>query len=280
MVIFSDCKINLGLNVVQKRPDGYHELVTCMMPIPWHDIIEILPSESGNTELITLGNSIACTPDKNLVMRAYLKLKDLYGLPPVKIILQKIVPDGAGLGGGSSDASHTLKALNELFSLGLTNETLAEIACTIGADCPFFIYDEPMIAQGIGEVLSPILLPLDGYTIVIAKPLGVNISTREAYEGIKPKTPEIPLPELLKLSPTEWMGKIKNDFEPHIFALAPQIAQLKEMMLSQGAVYASMSGSGASVYGIFNDDKMAEEVLFKVKDLPHFKYKVNIKNIQ
>ncbi len=272
MLTFTDCKINIGLDVIRRRPDGYHDIVTCMYHIPWGDIVEIIPSQSGETTLTVLGKQVDCPPEKNLVMKAYRALESDYNLPPVDLILQKIVPDGAGLGGGSSDASHTLMLLNNIYNLGIPTSKLSEIAKSLGADCPFFIYDTPMIAEGIGEILTPINLDLSGYTIVIIKPDSVNVSTKQAYAGITPAQPTTPLADLLKLPIEDWQGRIKNDFESSIFPLAPQIADIKNTLLEIGAVYASMSGSGASVYGIFNNDKMADEAINRFPHYQSFRY--------
>lgn len=274
MISFSNCKINLGLNIVRRRDDGYHDIETCMMPVPWHDIIEILPSSSAHTSLTVLGNKVDCPPEKNLVMKAYNAISNRYNIPPLDIILRKIVPDGAGLGGGSSDAAHIMRLINTTFSLGITTKELASIAATIGADCAFFAYDSPMICKGIGDIMEPIGLNLCGYSIVIAKPLGVSISTKEAYAGVTPMSPVMPIRDILSQPISQWQGNLVNDFETSIFRIAPQIAALKQMMLDNGALYASMSGSGASVYGIFNDDFLTDRVISDVKDIPHFCFKV------
>lgn len=270
MITFTNCKINIGLDVVRRRPDGYHDIVTCMYPIPWHDVIEIIPATGPDSSLVVLGNKVDCPPEKNLVMKAFRRLQSEYDLPQVDIILQKIVPDGAGLGGGSSDAAHTLLLLNDMFALNLDKPRLAEIATQLGADCPFFIYNTPAIAQGIGEILTPIDLDLSGYTIVIAKPQDVNISTKEAYAGITPAEPLTPLPTLLSMPIAEWQATVKNDFEKSIFPLAPKIADLKRLFMRSGAVYTSMSGSGASVYGIFPKGEVPDSLLQQIDSLPHF----------
>ena len=274
MIEFTDCKINIGLDVVRRRPDGYHDIATCMYHIPWGDVVEIIPSSDSETTLTLLGNKVDCPAEKNLVMKAYRALESEYSLPAMNIILQKIVPDGAGLGGGSSDASHTLRLLNKMCNLGITDIRLAEIAKNLGADCPFFVYDSPMIAEGIGEKLTPINLDLSGYTIAIVKPESVNISTKQAYAGITPTHPATPLHQLLKLPIEQWQGRVKNDFEASIFPLAPQIAELKQALLEAGAIYASMSGSGASVYGIFSNDKMAERAVNRFTTYQKFVYNV------
>lgn len=274
MIRFTNCKINLGLDVTSRRADGYHDISTCMFPIPWHDIVEVVPTDKPYTTLTVLGNKVNCESEKNLVMKAYRLLQREFGIPDLEIILQKIVPDGAGLGGGSSDATHTLILLNEMLSLGLTRDQIAYRATSLGADCPFFAYDHPMLAEGIGERLTPIEVDLRGYTIVIAKPEGVNISTREAYEGIVPREPAEPIAEILKLPVERWQGRLKNDFEESIMKKAPAIANLKSMIMEAGAVYASMSGSGASVYGIFRNDKMSDRITSLVTGYPHFIYEI------
>lgn len=274
MITFTNCKINLGLDVVARRPDGYHDISTCMLPIPWHDIVEVIPSDKPEPTLTVLGNKVDCPIEKNLVMKAYRLLENEFGLPPVDIVLQKIVPDGAGLGGGSSDATHTLRLLNDMMNLGLGREQIAKRASTLGADCAFFAYDGPMLAEGIGEKLTPACIDLRGYTIVIAKPEAVNISTREAYSGITPRRPETPISDILRMPVDQWQGLLKNDFEESVMSKAPQIARLKHLIMEAGAVYASMSGSGASVYGIFESDKMSDHITSLIADHPHFVYNI------
>jgi len=249
MVAFSNCKINIGLDIVSKRADGYHDLVTAMVPVPWHDVIEIVPADK--TELICLGRPVDCPPEKNLVMKAYRAMAERFDIHPYKIILQKIVPDGAGLGGGSADATAMLRLINDTEELHLSADEIAAIAATIGADCPFFAYDRTMLATGTGTTLQPVDIDLSGLYLLIAKPKGVSISTKQAYAGIKPALPQEPLADLLRLPIDQWQERIKNDFEPSIFTIAPQVRDLKETMLRGGALYASMSGSGSSVYGLF-----------------------------
>lgn len=263
MIVFPNAKINLGLNIVAKRPDGYHDLDMVMIPVGWRDILEIVPAKTGVTTLTTTGRPVDCLPEKNLVYKAWSRLNDwLDGdLPPVDIYLHKIIPDGAGLGGGSADASFTLTALNSLFSLGLDEKTLCDIAATLGADCPFFIYNRPMLCSGTGTYMQPIDVRLDGVNhIVIAKPKGVSVSTAEAYGGVKPQTPAVYTGMAVSQhSPAEWRELLFNGFEPHIFAAKPTIAVIKQKMYDSGALYASMSGSGSAVYGLFSDAKMADE---------------------
>lgn len=257
MLAFAPCKINIGLDIVAKRPDGYHDIVTAMVPVPWCDIVEAVPAAGSESTLTVLGRKVDCPPEKNLVMRALRAMQARYGIPDVDLTLQKIVPDGAGLGGGSSDASTTLLILNDLFDLNRPKEELAEVAATLGADCPFFVYNRPMLCTGTGTEMRPIDIDLSGLTLLIAKPQGVCVSTKEAYAGVKPAHPAEPLDELLRLPATQWQGRVKNDFERSIFPIAPQCAALKEQMLAHGAVYASMTGSGAAVFGLFTSPAAA-----------------------
>ena len=263
MVTFPNAKINIGLNITSRRSDGYHNIETIMVPIPWCDVLEIVPAQSNKTTLTTYGREVKCEMEKNLVVKAYRAMEALYNLPPVDIYLHKIIPDGAGLGGGSADAAYTLKTLNELFELGVSNDELAKIAAKIGADCPFFIYNTPTFAHGIGTDFSPINLDLSGYQILVVKPQ-VSVPTAQAYAGVTPSTPDIPLTQLIKLPIEQWQSTIKNDFEHSIFPIHPIVAQIKQQIIDLGAEYSSMSGSGSAVYGIFKGDKLSE------KDIPTF----------
>ena len=250
MILFPNAKINLGLYITAKRPDGYHDLLTAFYPVGWHDILEIVPAKGDETTLTVTGRSVECPPEKNLVMRAYRALSQVAPLPPVDIYLHKVIPDGAGLGGGSADAAFTIFGLNNMFGLGLSREDMARIAAGIGADCPFFIYDRPMIATGIGDVFSPCEVNLAGTPVLIVKP-EVHVPTRDAYAGVTPREPDVDLCAVLASPVAEWQGRLVNQFEESVFPLHPEIAALKEAMLEAGAAYASMSGSGSSVFGIF-----------------------------
>lgn len=258
MVIFSSCKINLGLRVTARRPDGYHNVETVMLPVPWGDVIEILPSEGKETVLVSTGIPVDCTPEKNLVMKAYRAVAAVRDLPPVRLVLDKIVPHGAGLGGGSADATSTIIGLNTYFSLGMTTDEMAAIAAGIGADCPFFVYSLPMLATGTGTTLKPVDIPaVRGKWLLIVKPASVSISTREAYAGINPSMPQTNLLDTLSRPISTWQSAVVNDFEASIFPLAPDVAAAKRHMLQAGALYASMSGSGSAVYGIFENQAQA-----------------------
>lgn len=270
MIVFPNAKINLGLYITGKRPDGYHDISTVMVPVGWRDVLEITPSEDSKVSIITLGRKIECPPEKNLVVKAYNALSSFVGgLPPVIFRLEKIIPDGAGLGGGSADASFAILGLNDMFNLGLPKETLAKVAETVGADCPFFIYNRPALCEGKGEEISfNLYLSLKDKSILIVKPYVTAVSTREAYEGVNPKMPGNNIKDILLLSPENWMGKLINDFEPSIFKKLPVLHEVKNTMLENGARYASMTGSGAAVFGIFDNDNMAERAsnLFKQCD--------------
>ena len=269
MVTFPNAKINIGLNITTRRNDGYHNIESIMMPIPWCDILEIVPAKGTETSLTIYGREVNCPTEKNLVMRAYRAMEQLYYLPAVEIYLNKIIPDGAGLGGGSSDAAFTLTTLNKIFELGASNEELASIASTIGADCPFFIYNTPMFASGIGTKLSQISLDLSGYNILVVKP-HVNVPTAQAYAGVTPSMPIHSLSTLISAPIEQWQTTIKNDFEDSIFPKNPIINKCKQQIIEMGAIYTSMSGSGSAVYGIFKRDKLSEDTILDFKQCDTF----------
>lgn len=251
MVVFPHCKINIGLDIVGRLPNGYHLLETVMIPAGWKDVLELTPATE--TQLTVTGRAVDCPAEKNLVMKAYTALADFTGgLPPTDIRLHKVIPDGAGLGGGSADAAFTLLALNDLYNLGFSKEILARIASEIGADCPFFIYSQPMLCTGTGTDLQPLELPeeLGFFTVAIVKP-PVGVSTAEAYRGVKIQQPARPLAQRVARAVEDWQGLVVNAFEDTVIPRCPRIGQAKAQLLSLGAVYASMSGSGSAVYGLF-----------------------------
>ena len=253
MILRANCKINLGLNVVARRADGYHDLQTVMLPLyDLCDEVIVEPCE-GSSEFIQQGLVVDCDAEHNLCMKALRLMQQRYGVGEVRITLDKRIPFGAGLGGGSSDATAVIKALNELFILGLSEDELVDIASELGSDTAFFVRNTPQLCTGRGEKMEPIDLPLSGKYVVVAKP-AEGVSTREAYGGVKPHLPEISLSEALAHPIGEWQGVVKNDFEAHIFETHPSIAELKQMMLDAGALYASMSGSGSAVFGIFETE--------------------------
>jgi len=252
MITFPNIKINLGLSITEKRPDGYHNLETVFYPVALEDALEIRtnPEAQQKFTLHQHGMEIAGNPENNLVVKAYLLLDKEFHLPPVEIHLYKHIPSGAGLGGGSSDAAFMLKLLNEHYNLQLSDNQLEDYAATLGADCAFFIKNTPTYAEGIGNIFSPIELSLKGYRIMIVKP-DVFVSTREAFANICPHRPEYPVREVIRRPVAEWKDTLINDFEASVFPQYPVIGEIKEELYHQGAIYASMSGSGSSVFGLF-----------------------------
>lgn len=251
MICFPNAKINLGLNIISKRPDGYHNLETIFYPIPIKDALEIIVHEEQTCDsFIETGIKIDSSPDNNLVMRALKLMRAKYQFPPVEVHLLKKIPFGAGLGGGSADASFMLKLLNDTFELKATNEELVELAVQLGADCPFFIYNHPVFASGIGEVFEEVSLSLKDYFFVLIKP-DIHVATKDAFALVSPKKPDISLKEIIKAPVNDWKNMMTNDFEKSVFEKYPAIGLIKEDLYKHGALYASMSGSGSSVFGIF-----------------------------
>lgn len=263
MITFPNAKINLGLNIVEKRPDGYHNLETIFYPIPLQDALEITPWEGGERKykLAQSGIQIAGDDEHNLVVKAYKLLDNLHNLPPIEINLLKHIPSGAGLGGGSADAAFMLCMLNQHFQLNIPNEQLEVYAAQLGADCAFFVENKPTFAEGIGNIFSPIELSLKGYKLVLVKP-DIFVSTRDAFAQIKPKRPTISLKEVAKMPVEAWKTYMVNDFEESVFPQFPAIADIKAKLYDMGAIYASMSGSGSSVFALFKGDATLPKVDF------------------
>ncbi len=254
MIAFPNSKINLGLQILERLPDGYHRISSLLYPVPLYDILEILPSGTGKTELQISGLPIPESEiEKNLCYKAWKLLHDEWGIPAVKIYLHKIIPLGAGLGGGSSDAAFALKMLNAIFPLNLSHQRLTELAAKLGMDCPFFITNTHALAEGKGELLTPVELNLSNYHLALVKP-EVHISTAAAYAGVVPDATRQPLQELIKAPVSEWKNIIFNDFEKNIFSSHPEIKEIKEKLYGMGAVYAAMSGSGSAVFGLFTEE--------------------------
>lgn len=251
MLTFPNAKINIGLNITEKRPDGYHNLETIFYPIELCDTLEFVQAEEAKFSYS--GLEIEGDSDNNLIIKAYRLLKDEFNLPPINIHLHKAIPMGAGLGGGSADAAFMLKMLNDEFNLGLSSIELQQRATKLGADCPFFIDNKPVLAKGIGNIFESTEVNLSGYHIVLIKP-NVHVSTAEAYGGCKPQRWATPLEEAIKQPITEWKDCIFNDFEKTVFVAHPELAEIKEMLYKNGAIYAAMSGSGSTIYGIFNKE--------------------------
>lgn len=262
MVTFPNAKINLGLNIVEKRPDGYHNLETLFYPIALQDVLEVTPRAAeaeGNYSMTMYNAPFKGRSEDNLVIKAYNALAADFTLPKLDFFLQKNIPTGAGVGGGSADAAFALKMINEIASLSLSDHELEKYAVSIGADCTFFIHNTPAFATGIGNILSPAECSLKGYYLVLVKP-EVHISTKDAYALVKPEKPTISILDIVKRPVGEWRDLLKNDFEKSVFAKYPDIAEIKTKLYSIGAEYASMSGSGSSFFGIFKEQQNVAEV--------------------
>ena len=254
MLSFPNAKINLGLFITEKRPDGFHNLQSCFYPVGWADVLEIIPvgpRSVGSVDFTSSGIAIPGEPAFNLCVRAYELLNADFDLPPVQMHLHKIVPIGAGLGGGSADAAFTLKLLNDQFTLGLTGLQLEDYARRLGSDCAFFVQNRPMYCLEKGDVFEEISVDLNGYYIALIYP-NVAISTAEAYARIRPQQPETSLREHLRQPIDTWCETVRNDFENSLFPAYPILSKIKAQLYESGAVYASMSGSGSTLYGIFN----------------------------
>lgn len=248
MVVFPNAKINIGLNIIERRTDGYHNLESIFYPVAVRDAVEVI--QAPEMKFTTSGLSIPGDLNSNLCMTAYLLIAKDYQLPPVHIHLHKHIPIGAGLGGGSADAAFFIRLISDKFNLGLSEEQMEAYCRQLGADCAFFIKNKPVFAFGKGDQFKHIELDLSSYFMVLAMP-EVQISTSEAYRGVKPSKPSKCLMELICMPVTDWKHQIRNDFEESIFANHPAIRGVKASMYHAGAIYASMSGSGSCVYGIF-----------------------------
>ncbi|HYH56203.1 MAG TPA: 4-(cytidine 5'-diphospho)-2-C-methyl-D-erythritol kinase, partial [Anseongella sp.] len=252
MIIFPYAKINIGLHITGKRADGYHNIETVLYPLKISDALEIIPSSGPALEFTLTDEDGLVAGEDNLCVKAYRALEKAYSLSPVKMHLHKNIPSGAGLGGGSSDAAHTLALLNQLFELKLSKDKLQEHARLLGSDCAFFLENRPVFASGRGDELSPAELDLGAYCITVVMPR-LKVATAAAYAEARPRQPAASLQEQLQIPPGEWRETVKNDFEESVFEKFPGIASVKETLYSYGAEYASMSGSGAAVYGIFRE---------------------------
>ena len=258
MILFPHAKINIGLQIIRKRDDNFHDIETCMVPIPLYDILEVRLSEDFSFQ--QTGIKLPDAVGENLCEKAFFLMKTRYKIGNVSIHLRKQIPIGAGLGGGSSDAAHVLLALNELFGLKLTLDKLCRIAEEIGSDCPFFIRNKIQIAKGRGELLTPVSLNLRGIHCVLLNP-NIHVSTKEAYSNVVPKKLHKNLSQLLSLPFDKWNELIVNDFEESVFKSHPKIQLLKKELLNSSAFYCSMSGSGASVYAFFKSPKEVPAII-------------------
>lgn len=251
MILFPPCKINLGLSILARRADGYHDIETLMYPVAaLCDALELIPSDEPGVRFSTSGLPVEGAPEQNLCLRAYEAFRARHPIGGVRMHLHKVIPMGAGLGGGSSDAASVVRALNDLFEKGLPPGELESIAAEVGSDTAFFVNSRPAFAQGRGERLEPFDIDLRGYRLLIVKP-PFGVSTAEAYAGVTPAAAEISLAGLLRQPVAAWAGTLTNDFEPSVFGRYPGLARLKEELYAAGALYASLSGSGSALFGLF-----------------------------
>lgn len=258
MKLRANCKINIGLDVLRRRADGYHDLETVMVPITGlYDEVEITPAECASTFRVE-GIEVDCDPEQNICMRALRLMQSRYDVDEVEITLYKNIPFGAGLGGGSADGTAVILALNELCGLRLDEATLISLAAELGSDTAFFVRNTPQLCEGRGEVMTSVELDIAGRWIVLIKP-DANVSTREAYAGVVPCVPERRLVDRLREPIESWQASVKNDFERSVFAAHPVIGEYKRRLMESGAIYASMSGSGSTVYGIFSTEQGARQ---------------------
>lgn len=254
MIAFPNAKINLGLSVIEKRPDNYHNLETLFYPVGLKDVLEVVHNKGGK-ESYTWNNTglqIDAPAEENICIKALDLLKKDHEIGPVQVHLHKVIPFGAGLGGGSSDGAAMLMLLNDLFELNISREKLKKYAAVLGADCAFFIDNEPSFAKGIGDELEAVDIDLRGYYLVLVVP-PVHVSTANAYKYVIPAVPEFRVKEVIKLPVEEWKDKLKNDFEESVFTGFPELKEMKYYLYDRGAVYASMSGSGSSLFGLFRE---------------------------
>lgn len=253
MICFPNAKINIGLNIISRKADGYHNIETLFYPIGLKDALEIIPSEASEHRFYPNGMEVSGSDEENLVMKALRLVEKERTLPPIDIHLLKKIPSGAGVGGGSSDAAFMLKLLNQTFRLDFSPDELTKMAASLGADCAFFIHNKPALATGIGDILEPVDIDLSSYFLLLVKP-PIAVSTKEAYSMIVPQKPEVPLREIIKKPIDEWREWVKNDFERPLFQKYPEIHWVKQQLYELGAIYASMSGSGSSVYAFFHKE--------------------------
>ena len=256
MILFPNAKINLGLNIIRKRPDRYHDLETVFFPINMQDALEVIQNDNtkNGVSISLSGSSINAKPEDNLCFKAFTLLKKEFPqMPAITAHLHKTIPAGGGLGGGSADGAFMLKLLNEKFALGLSTEQLLHYALQLGSDCPFFIINKPCFATGRGELLEPVSIDLSMYKLVVVNP-GIHVSTSEVFSSIKPSLGSKSVNQVIHQPVETWKNELKNDFEDRVFESYPEIKTIKAKMYSSGAVYASMTGSGSTVYGMFSQE--------------------------
>jgi 4-diphosphocytidyl-2-C-methyl-D-erythritol kinase len=261
MVLFPNAKINIGLNILNKRDDGYHNIETLFYPIGLQDALEYVVNGLNQVRFNSTGLALNINPEQNIVFKAYRMMQDEYSLPGVDIHLHKIIPSGAGLGGGSADAAFFLRSLDEYFDLNISPDKLKSLAGRLGADCPFFLLNKPAYATETGDNLLPVDLSLKGYYLLLVKP-PFEIDTKTAYSGVNPQAFPYDFPGIICGKAEEWKDRIKNDFEPSLFQQFPELGFIKNKLSSMGATYVSLSGSGSSVYAIYDHNPAFSEVDF------------------
>jgi len=262
MVLFPNAKINIGLNILRKREDGYHDLETLFYPVGLKDALEFAENGKNTVHFHSSGIELDIQPEQNIVLKAYRLLQEKQTLPGLDIHLHKVIPYGAGLGGGSSDAAFFLKSLNEHFELEISKDELKHLAGRLGADCSFFLENTPCYATGKGEILTTVKVSLKGYHLLLVKP-PFGVDTKTAYSGVVPRAFPFDFKEIITGPISGWMDKIRNDFEPLVFAKYPELGAIKGKLEGMGALYASLSGSGSSVYALYD-----HEPYFNVSDFP------------
>lgn len=281
MIDFPCAKINLGLNITEKRADGYHNLETVFFPIPICDALEIktmderFPSNVA-CDLKVTGNNVCCNENDNLIVKAYNMIAADFDIPRVHAHLYKNIPSEAGLGGGSSDAAYMIRLLDQRFRINIGNAEMEKYAARLGADCPFFITAEPSYAEGIGEILSPVNITdnnLEGYCLVVVKPQ-IAVSTKEAFSSIIPRKPLMCCREIVAQPIETWKDALCNDFEESVFGIYPQLNDIKNRIYTLGAAYAQMSGSGSSLFGIFKSDVDEQSIKNEFADCRTFVMKL------
>ena len=262
MILFPNAKINLGLHVLEKRADGYHDIESLIYPLPFYDVLEILPSESFR--IVVYGARIP--ENKNLITKTWEAIQARFDIPPVEVHLLKNIPPASGLGGGSSDAAFFVQAMNRMFSLNLSATEMKKTVSGIGSDCPFFIENHPALVTGKGDSISPVNFSLFGYYVALVLP-GITIASREAYENMKPFKNRKPLGEVIRYPMEKWKDHLVNDLEKYAFTRHPELEKIKTTLYNAGAVYASLTGSGSAVFGIFNSPDEIPELKYPVKTL-------------
>ena len=263
MVVFPNAKINVGLYITSKRDDGFHNLETIFLPIPWRDALEMLPSDSDSTTLAVTGIPVDANQEDNIVFKAWQLLKHNYPeLQPMQIHLHKAIPSGAGLGGGSADGAFALKMINDMASLYLKEAELIELSLQLGSDCPFFIINKPCIGYGRGEILEPVSLELKGWQILLINP-GVHVPTGWAFSMLSPQPADFDLSTIGEFPVSEWKKLLRNDFQQPVSERFPAVAELIDKLYKEGADYAAMSGSGSTVYGLFSPGKTIPELVIQ-----------------